>query len=73
MIARPARRVGPEGTRARLAAWAPWTLIFFFPGSSIFLGLPDLLPRGERFCGQAKPEQGGASLVPSLRSIKRDL
>jgi hypothetical protein len=32
-----------------------------FPGSSIFLGLPDLLPRGERFCGQARPEQGGAS------------
>jgi hypothetical protein len=62
MIARPARRVGvPDRARARLAALGSADIDILFPGSSIFLGLPDLLPRGERFCGQAKPEQGGAS------------
>jgi hypothetical protein len=61
MIARP-----PAGSESQKGAGAPRRLgsvdtDILFPGSSIFLGLPDLLPRGERFCGQAKPEQGGAS------------
>lgn len=59
-------RSTPAGSESQKGAGAPRRLgsvdtDILFPGSSIFLGLPDLLPRGERFCGQAKPEQGGAS------------